>query len=57
MNRCPITYQPCGDSRYSIEGLKKLSPNLKGLAELPLTKEEQVREAAERADIYKFSVR
>ena len=50
MNRCPITYKPCGDNRYSEEGLKKLAPNLKDLAELPLTKEEQVREAAERAD-------
>lgn len=50
MNHCPITYEACGDSRYSKEGLKRLSRNLTHLNDLPLTAEEQVKEAAARAD-------
>lgn len=50
MNHCPITYEACGDSRYSTEGLKRLSRNLTHLNDLPLTAEEQVKEAAARAD-------
>ena len=23
MNRCPITYEQCGEKKYSAEGLKK----------------------------------
>lgn len=49
MNRCPITYEPCGNEKYSIKGLKLLSPNLKGLNDLPLTQEDQIIEAAARA--------
>jgi serine/threonine-protein kinase HipA len=50
MNICPITYQPCGDKKYSDIGLKLLSRNLTHLKILPLTQEEQLREAAIRAD-------
>ncbi len=49
MNFCPITYQPCGSNKYSEEGLKLLSVNLKDLNDLPLTQEEQLKEAAIRA--------
>lgn len=50
MNICPITYQTCGDKKYSPKGLKLLSRNLIQLKDLPLTQEEQLREAAIRAD-------
>ena len=50
MNICPITYQICGDKKYSDKGLKLLSRNLTQLNDLPLTQEEQLREAAIRAD-------
>ena len=50
MNICPVTYQPCGDQKYSNKGLKLLSRNLTQLKDLPLTQEEQLREAAIRAD-------
>ncbi len=49
MNRCPITYHPCGDRKYSQAGLKKLSSKLTDLKDLPWTREEQIREAAARA--------
>lgn len=48
MNRCPITYQPSAD-KYSKQGLKLLSRNLKTLHDLPLTTEQLRREAAARA--------
>ena len=50
MNICPISYQPCGDNKYSEKGLKLLSRSLTQLKDLPLTQEEQLREAAIRAD-------
>lgn len=50
MNICPITYQPCGDKKYSDKGLKLLSRNLTQLKDLPFTQKEQLREAAIRAD-------
>ncbi|MHB8853743.1 MAG: HipA domain-containing protein [Ignavibacteriaceae bacterium] len=49
MNICPITYKPCGDKKYSEEGLKLLSRSLTGLNDIPYTQEEQIREAAIRA--------
>ena len=49
MNVCPITYEACGNKRYSPVGLKKLSPRLTDLAPLPFTADELVREAAARA--------
>jgi len=49
MNRCPITYQPCGDNLYSEKGLKLLSPALKELTLLNFTAEELRTEAMVRA--------
>jgi serine/threonine-protein kinase HipA len=49
MNRCPITYNPCGDSRYSEAGLKLLSNELTSLKDLEYTAEEQRKEAFNRA--------
>ena len=49
MNRCPITYEPCGDSRYSERGLKLLSAELTSLKDLEYTAEEQRKEAYNRA--------
>ena len=49
MNRCPITYQLCGENRYSEKGLKLLSPSLKRLDLLNFTAEELRVEAMQRA--------
>jgi len=49
MNRCPITYNPCGDKRYSVAGLKLLSTGLLSLKDLEYTAEEQRQEAFNRA--------
>jgi serine/threonine-protein kinase HipA len=49
MNLCPITYKPCGESRYSEAGLKLLSPGLRTLKDLEYTAEEQRKEAFNRA--------
>jgi serine/threonine-protein kinase HipA len=49
MNRCPITYELCGERKYSLEGLKSLSPKLMDLNDLEFTQEELIRESAARA--------
>lgn len=49
MNRCPITYEPCGKDRYSRRGLRLLSRELQSLTDLPFTAVEQRQEAARRA--------
>lgn len=49
MNRCPITYELCGERRYSERGLKLLSPKLKDLHDFPYNKSEQLKEAVARA--------
>lgn len=49
MNLCPITYTPCGESRYSEAGLKLLSTGLRTLKDLEYTAEEQRKEAFNRA--------
>ena len=49
MNRCPITYDECEGGKYSLTGLKKLSPTLKSLKDFPFSAEDQVREAIARA--------
>lgn len=41
MNRCPITYEFCGDQEYDLTGLKLLSRNLKNLNHFPFTPKEQ----------------
>jgi serine/threonine-protein kinase HipA len=40
MNRCPITYNECGENLYSPEGLKLLSSGLDELKPLQFTQEE-----------------
>ena len=49
MNRCPISYEPCGEAKYSQEGLRRLARGLTALNDIPLTQEGQLREAAVRA--------
>ncbi|PXF56871.1 MAG: hypothetical protein C4B58_11785 [Deltaproteobacteria bacterium] len=49
MNLCPITYEECGDNKYSEKGLKKLSPKLKTLNDFAYSAEEQRMEAVARA--------
>lgn len=49
MNRCPITYEPCGKLLYSLKGLKKISYALKELALLEYSAEELRAEAMIRA--------
>lgn len=49
MNRCPITYEDCGEDRYSQRGLRLLSRKLARLEDLPYTAAQQRREAIRRA--------
>ncbi len=49
MNRCPITYEICGDQKYSTRGLSLLSRGLKNLEDFPLTSKEQIQRAMEIA--------
>jgi serine/threonine-protein kinase HipA len=49
MNRCPITYEPCGNEKYSKKGLSRLSQTLRNLADLPYSASEQRQEAVARA--------
>jgi serine/threonine-protein kinase HipA len=49
MNRCPITYDACGEQIYSEKGLKLLSPVLKALLLLDFTSKELRDEAMQRA--------
>lgn len=55
MNRCPITYEECGEHLYSQNGLRLLSPRLQNLKEFPLRKEQQLELALEYADKLSFS--
>ncbi|MDA0577078.1 MAG: HipA domain-containing protein [Verrucomicrobia bacterium] len=45
MNICPIAYIPCGDVRYSREGLRILDPRLTRLQDFPHDAAQQRREA------------
>lgn len=49
MNRCPITYELCGNQQYSLKGLRLLSPALTNLANLDLSAGELRAEAMVRA--------
>jgi serine/threonine-protein kinase HipA len=49
VNRCPITYELCGEGLYSRAGLRALSPNLDTLHDFPYEAEQQRREAVIRA--------
>ncbi|MBU4446811.1 HipA domain-containing protein [bacterium] len=46
MNLCPITYESCGNNRYAINGIKKLSRRLTTLNDFPYSASEQRTEAA-----------
>lgn len=50
MNRCPITYQECGEFKYSPSGLKLLSPKLAQLHDFPYTPKQQVLLAAQLSE-------
>jgi serine/threonine-protein kinase HipA len=50
MNRCPITYEPCGSHSYSAKGLHLLNRSLKELKPLPYSPSEQVELAMQMAD-------
>jgi serine/threonine-protein kinase HipA len=49
MNRCPITYELCGNNKYSEKGLRLIAPKLTFLNDLPYTSAELRKEAANRA--------
>ncbi len=49
MNRCPITYELCGNQKYSIKGLHLLSRNLNYLNDFPYTSKEQILLATQLA--------
>ena len=49
MNRCPITYESCGDRKYSIKGLKRFSRRLNTLNDFPYSAASQRRESAIRS--------
>ena len=49
MNRCPITYELCGNDKYSEKGLRMIAPKLTQLNDLPYTAAELRQEAANRA--------
>lgn len=49
MNRCPITYDLCGNDKYSEKGLRLIAPKLTFLNDLPYTSDELRKEAANRA--------
>ncbi len=49
MNKCPITYEPCGEASYSTKGVRLLSPQLRGLKVLRFTALELRQQAAARA--------
>ncbi|HYX34919.1 MAG TPA: HipA domain-containing protein [Oligoflexus sp.] len=49
MNRCPITYEPCGSAKYSDTGLKRISSKLSRLEDLPFDAKDLRDEALQRA--------
>jgi len=49
MNRCPFTYEDCGEERYSPRGLRMLSRRLTRLEDFPYSASQQRREAGRRA--------
>jgi serine/threonine-protein kinase HipA len=49
MNRCPITYELCGNVKYSEKGLRMIAPKLTHMNDLPYTAAELRQEAANRA--------
>jgi len=50
MKRCPITYDNCGENKYSTKGLRLLSKNLTFLNDFPYTPKQQQQLAVQLAD-------
>ena len=50
MNRCPITYELCGNEKYLLRGIRLLSRRLTQFNDFPYTAEEQRKEAVYRAE-------
>lgn len=50
MNRCPITYEDCGNADYSVRGLSLLSRGLETLAPLALSQAQQREESLVRME-------
>ncbi len=50
MNRCPITYEPCGNEKYSKTGLRLLSKKIDHLNDFPYTPKEQIQLAAQMSE-------
>lgn len=48
--RCPITYEKCGDQRYSIKGLRLVSRKLRDDLLIPWDAQEQLQAAVKLAD-------
>jgi len=49
MNRCPITYENCGQAKYSRKGLNLLSGQLSNLDDIPYSAQEQIEQSVARA--------
>ncbi|MFQ6610464.1 MAG: HipA domain-containing protein [Fidelibacterota bacterium] len=49
MNRCPITYEECGQDKYSRKGLNLLSGQLTNLDDIPYSAQEQIEQSIARA--------
>ncbi|MCH7762281.1 MAG: HipA domain-containing protein [Candidatus Marinimicrobia bacterium] len=49
MNRCPITYEECGQTNYSRKGLNLLSGQLANLEDIPYSAQEQIEQSVARA--------
>jgi serine/threonine-protein kinase HipA len=49
MNKCPVTYEPCGEDRYSVKGITMFSRRLQSINDFPYSEQEQRIEAALRA--------
>ena len=49
MNRCPITYESCGNQKYSKKGLQLLSKKIHTLQDFPFTAKEQIELALQLA--------
>lgn len=54
MNKCPITYEKCGEEKYSKKGLELLSKKLTLLNDFPYSAEEQREKALNTT--YKISI-
>ena len=56
MNRCPITYELCGNDKYSEKGLRMIAPKLTQLNDLPYTAAELRQKPQIEQKSYLFKV-